>query len=153
MNNTLANNSTIDRSGLNNLLSPGVGIDIGTFILRVALGSVLLAHSLYLKLMVFTLPGTAQFFASIGLPELLAYAVFSIEAIAGVALILGFKTRLFSALVIPVLLGATWAHLANGWLFTNAGGGWEYPLLLAVMALAQVGLGNGKYAVSTTSHN
>lgn len=130
---------------MNRILNP----DISTFISRSALGIVLMAHSLYLKLIVFTLAGTAQFFGSIGLPETLAYIVFSVEAVAGVALLLGFKTRLFSALVIPILLGATWAHSANGWLFTNAGGGWEYPLLLTIMAVAQLGMGDGKYAIST----
>lgn len=103
---------------MNRLLNP----DTSVLILRVALGAVLLAHSLYLKLIVFTLAGTAQFFASIGLPEELAYIVFAVEVVVGVALLLGFNTRLFSALIIPVLLGATWTHLPNGWLFTNAGG-------------------------------
>ena len=103
--------------------------------------------------MVFTLPGTAQFFASIGLPGFLAYAVFLIEAVAGVALILGVKTRVFSALVIPVLLGATWAHSSSGWLFSNEGGGWEYPLILSIMALAQLGLGDGKYAINSVRNN
>ena len=130
---------------MQNLLSS----DISTFILRVSLGTVLLAHSLYLKLFVFTLDGTAQYFGSVGLPEVLAYVVFLVEVAAGIALILGFKTRLFSALVIPVLLGATWAHSANGWLFTNTGGGWEYPLFLSLISFVQVGLGDGKYAFST----
>ena len=143
MNTALNNNSTLIHSSSENLLNP----EVGTFILRVALGAVLLAHSVYLKLMVYSLPGTAQYFASIGLPEFLAYAVFTIEAVAGVALILGIKTRVFSALVIPVLLGATWAHAANGLIFSNAGGGWEYPLLLSIMAFAQMGLGDGKYAM------
>ncbi|MFV2056300.1 MAG: DoxX family protein [Thiohalomonadales bacterium] len=126
--------------------------ETGAFMLRVALGSVLLIHSLYLKLVVFTLPGTAQFFTSIGLPGLLAYAVFSIEVVAGIALIIGFQSRLFSALVIPVLLGATWAHWSNGWLFTNQGGGWEYPLLLVVLAFVQISLGDGKYALAIRSN-
>ena len=81
---------------MNRLLNP----DTGAFIVRVTLGTVLLAHSLYLKLVVFTLPGTAQFFGSIGLPEMLAYIVFLVEAIVGMALLLGFKTRIFSALVV-----------------------------------------------------
>ncbi|MDZ7810760.1 MAG: DoxX family membrane protein [Arhodomonas sp.] len=38
------------------------------FLLRVALGVMFLAHSVVLKLMTFGLPGTAQFFVSIGLP-------------------------------------------------------------------------------------
>ena len=130
---------------MKNLLKP----DISAFILRLALGTVLLAHSVYLKLMVFTLAGTSQFFASIGLPEILAYIVFFIEVAAGVALILGVYSRIFAALALPVFLGATWAHAANGWLFTNTGGGWEYPLFLAVMALVQLSLGDGKYAIST----
>lgn len=142
MNNTVSNNTSLD-----NLLTP----ETGTFILRVSLGTVLLAHSVYLKLMVFTLPGTAQFFASIGLPASLAYVVFATEAIAGFALLLGIHTRLFSALIIPVLLGAIWAHASNGWLFSNAGGGWEYPLILSLMALAQLGLGDGRYAISSAN--
>ncbi|MCF6264702.1 MAG: DoxX family protein [Xanthomonadales bacterium] len=131
---------------MNNYLKP----EVGALILRVALGIVLIAHSLYLKMVVFTLPGTAAFFDSIGLPALLAYAVVAIEAVAGVALILGFKTRWFAALVIPVLLGATWAHWGSGWLFSNEGGGWEYPLFLTVTAIVQVFLGDGSYALKTT---
>jgi putative oxidoreductase len=130
---------------MNSILNP----DISASILRAALGIVLMAHSLYLKMVVFTLAGTAQFFASIGLPEILAYIVFFVEAVAGVALLVGFKTRIFSALVIPILLGATWVHSTNGWLFSNLGGGWEYPLLLSIMAVAQFGMGDGKYAIST----
>jgi putative oxidoreductase len=130
---------------MNNLLKP----ELGAFILRIALGTVLLAHSIYLKLIVFTLAGTAEFFVSMGLPRSLAYVVFTIETIAGFALILGLYSRLFAALVIPVLLGATWAHIGNGWLFTNTGGGWEYPLFLAMMAIVQLSLGNGRYALQT----
>ena len=128
---------------MNNILKP----ETGAFILRIALGAVLVAHSVYLKLIVFGLPGTAEFFSTIGLPGALAYIVFLVETIAGVALILGVQTRLFAAMVIPVLLGATWAHWPSGWLFTNTGGGWEYPLFLTVMAVVQLSLGDGKYAL------
>jgi putative oxidoreductase len=143
----MADTELMEEKTMNNLLKP----DIAAFILRVSLGTVLLAHSVYLKLFVFTLPGTADFFISIGLPGLLAYLVFMIEAVAGIALILGVRTRLFSVLIIPVLLGATWAHGSSGWLFTNAGGGWEYPLFLSVMALVQLVLGDGRYALLSTT--
>jgi putative oxidoreductase len=109
---------------------------------------VLIAHSLYLKLVVFTLPGTAEFFVSLGLPQASAYAVFAVEAFAGVALVLGYRVELAAAASIPVLLGATWAHWSNGWLFTNDGGGWEYPLFLATVACAQIFLGAGSYALA-----
>jgi putative oxidoreductase len=125
----------------------------GALISRVGLGMVLVAHSVYLKGIVYTLPGTAGYFASIGLPGTLAYLVFAVEAVAGVALIVGYKVRLASLAVVPVLLGASWAHLANGWLFTNAGGGWEYPLFLATVAVAQIFLGAGSYAVDNRSDN
>ena len=129
---------------MNRLLNP----ETSALILRVTLSTVLLAHSLYLKMVVFTLAGTAQFFVSIGLPAILAYIVFLLEAIVGIGLLLGFYTRIFSALIIPVLLGATWVHSASGWLFTNTGGGWEYPLVLSLMAIVQLGLGDGKCALS-----
>lgn len=119
----------------------------GAFLLRVSLGAIYVAHSLYLKLFVFTLPGTAQFFDSIGLPGLLAYPVFAVEAIGGVALILGLYVRPVALALVPVALGATWAHLGAGWLFSNAGGGWEYPLFLAVATAAQALLGEGAYAM------
>ena len=119
----------------------------GALIARIAWGLVLLAHSLYLTGVVYTLPGTSDYFSSIGLPGWGAYLVFAIEAIAGIALIGGFRVRLAAATVVPVLLGATWAHSGNGGLFTNAGGGWEYPLLLAALAVAQVLLGSGSYAI------
>jgi putative oxidoreductase len=116
-------------------------------VLRVALGVMFLAHSLWLKLFVFTLPGTAQFFGSIGLPEALAYLVFFAEVAGGILLILGVKTRCVVLALVPVLLGATWVHAGNGWLFTNQGGGWEYPLFLAATAVVQGLLGDGAYAV------
>jgi len=128
---------------MNNTIKPEIGI----FILRVSLGIVLIAHSLYLKLVIFTLPGTADFFASIGLPGALAYLVFAIEAMAGIALIVGFKTRWFAAATVPVLLGATWAHWSSGWLFTNTGGGWEYPLFLTLSAVVLFFVGDGAYAL------
>ena len=123
----------------------------GIAVIRVSLGVVLVVHSIYLKLFIYSLPGTAAFFASIGLPAVLGYVVFAIEAVAGIALILGWQTRAAALAVIPILLGATWAHWSAGWLFTNAGGGWEYPALLSFLAIAQALLGDGAFAVARQS--
>ncbi|HEX6689907.1 MAG TPA: DoxX family membrane protein, partial [Burkholderiales bacterium] len=49
-------------------------------VLRVALGVMFIAHAL-LKYYVFTLPGTAQFFQSLGLPAAAAYLTFWAELI------------------------------------------------------------------------
>lgn len=121
---------------------------LGALLLRVSLGAMFIAHSVYLKAVVFTLPGTAKFFASLGLPGPLAYLVFAMEAIGGALLILGVKTRWVSLALVPVLAGAAWAHAGNGWLFTNAGGGWEYPVFLAIAAVVQSLVGDGAYALS-----
>ncbi|HVE88415.1 MAG TPA: DoxX family protein [Burkholderiaceae bacterium] len=118
------------------------------FTLRVALGVMFIAHAL-LKVFVFTLPGTVQFFESLGLPGVLAYATVAAELVGGVMLILGVGTRWVAALLIPVLLGATWAHAPNGWLFTAPNGGWEYPAFLSVAAFVQALLGDGAYALSS----
>ena len=117
-------------------------------VLRVALGVMFLAHSVLLKLFLITLGGTADFFASLGLPAFLAYVVFFAETLGGIALILGIHTRLVSILLIPILLGATWTHAGNGWLFANQGGGWEYPLFLAIAAAVQALLGDGAYSLT-----
>jgi putative oxidoreductase len=119
----------------------------GVLLLRVALGTMFLAHSVIYMLMTLTLAGTADFFVSIGLPRWLAYATFAAEAIGGVLLILGIKTRWVALALAPILLGATWAHVGNGWLFAAPGGGWEYPLYLFVLATAQAMLGDGAYAL------
>ncbi len=116
-------------------------------VLRVSLGLMFLAHSAWLKLVVFTLPGTAQFFGSLGLPPVLAYVVFAAETVGGLALILGVQTRWVAAALIPILLGATWAHAGNGWVFSNAGGGWEYPAFLIAASVVQALLGDGAHAL------
>ncbi|HEY5809399.1 MAG TPA: DoxX family protein [Povalibacter sp.] len=107
----------------------------GNTLLRVSLGLMFLAHSVILKYFTFTLAGTAQYFASIGLPGFLAYVVFAVEAVAGVLLVLGIRTRWTALATVPVLIGATWAHIGNGWEFSAPNGGWEYPLFLIVLAV------------------
>lgn len=124
-------------------------VDYGIALLRISLGLMFIAHSVLLKYFTYTLPGTAAFFESIGLPGVLAYPVFAMEAVGGVLLVLGIGTRYAAAALIPVLIGAAWAHGANGWVFSNAGGGWEYPLYLVVLATAQTLLGSGAWALST----
>ena len=118
------------------------------FASRLALGTMFIAHAL-LKVFVFTLPGTVQFFESVGLPGSLAYVTIAAELAGGVMLVLGVGTRWIAALLIPVLLGATWTHAPNGWLFTAANGGWEYPAFLSVAAFVQALLGNGAFALSS----
>lgn len=121
--------------------------DYGALLLRVSLGLIMIAHGAYLKLIVFGLPGTAQFFTSIGLPGPLAYLVVIAETFGGIALILGIYTRYVALALIPIALGATWVHLGNGWVFSNEGGGWEFPLFLVAMLVVQSLIGSGAYSI------
>lgn len=115
-------------------------------LLRVTLGSVLIAHGL-LKPLVFTMAGTVQFFESVGFPGFLAYVTVVIELVAGTLLILGYRTREASLAAVPVLLGAASVHIPNGWVFSAPNGGWEYPVFLAIAAIVQSLLGDGVYAL------
>jgi putative oxidoreductase len=83
--------------------------------------------------------------------DFLAYVVFGMEAVGGILLVLGVRTREVAAALIPILAGALWVHAGNGWVFSNAGGGWEYPLYLVVLSAAQVLLGEGAFALSRSS--
>ena len=125
---------------------PDNAVQIGATLLRVALGTMWIAHAM-LKLLVFTLPGTAQYFASIGLPGGLAYPVFAAELIGGVALLLGVYARQVALVLLPIMVAAAWVHVPNGWVHTSPNGGWEYPAFLAVASLVLWLVGDGAWAV------
>jgi putative oxidoreductase len=102
--------------------------DYAAAALRVSTGILFLAHG-WMKISVFTVPGTVAFCESLGLPGILAYLT------------------IVSLALIPVLLGAVWAHSGNGWSFSAEGGGWEYPLFWAVLQAAVTALGSGAFAL------
>lgn len=106
----------------------------GILLLRLSMGAMWLSHAL-LKLWVFTLPGTAQFFEGAGLPGWLAYPVFIAEFFGGLAILFNVKARHVALGLLPILLGAALVHAPNGWVFSNQGGGWEYPAFLSIATL------------------
>ena len=119
-------------------------------LLRVSLGVMFLTHAIVLKVMTFTVPGTVHYFESLGLPGYFAYLTIAGEILGGTALVVGFQTRLVAVAVLPILVGALWAHSGNGWVFSAQGGGWEFPLGLVIAAVVQALLGDGALAVSKT---
>jgi putative oxidoreductase len=124
--------------------------EYGIALLRVSLGVMWIAHAL-LKWFVFTLPGTANFFESVGFPGLLAYPVFAAELIGGVMLLFGVYARQVSLALMPIMLAATWVHVPNGWLHTSPNGGWEYPLFLSIASVALWLLGDGAFSLRRSS--
>jgi putative oxidoreductase len=119
-------------------------------LLRVSLGILFLAH-VGLKVFVFTVPGFVGYFASLGLPAIVAYAVLATELVGGLCLILGIYAPLVALPLAVEMIGTiVLAHGANGWLFTNKGGGWEYPAFWAVALVALYLLGDGAMALKPT---
>ncbi|MGI3187240.1 DoxX family protein [Nioella aestuarii] len=126
--------------------------DYAATLLRVSSGVLFLAHGL-LKVNVFTIAGTVGYFESLGLPAVLAYLTIIAEIGGGLALIAGVAVRVVSLALIPVLLGATWVHSANGWLFSSEGGGWEFPLFWVAAQVAIALLGAGAFALRVPALN
>ncbi|MGQ9371041.1 DoxX family membrane protein [Azospirillum sp. A39] len=115
-------------------------------LLRLGLGAMLLAHGL-LKVFVFTVPGTVQFFESVGYPGLLAYPVILGEIGGGILLLLGLYARWVALALLPLLVGATLQHAGSGWLFSAPGGGWEFPAFWTLALVVQALLGDGAHAL------
>ena len=123
---------------------------LGAFVLRATLGLMYLAHSVILKYLEFSLPGTAEFFRTIGFPGWTAYATFAAELVGGALLLVGVWSRPVALALIPVLVGALSVHVGNGWVFSNPNGGWEYPVFLIVVSAVVALLGDGAYALKPT---
>ena len=122
-------------------------------ILRVSLGVMFLAH-VGLKVFVFTIPGFVAYFASMGLPAILAYGVIALEFVGGIALILGvYASWVAVPLAIEIVATIILVHGANGWVFTNKGGGWEYPAFWVIGLVALYLLGDGAMALRPGTRN
>jgi putative oxidoreductase len=118
-----------------------------TVLLRVCLGCLFLAHA-SAKIFLFTIPGFVGFFGSLGLPPLLAYATIALELIGGAALVLGVYAAYVALPLAAEMVGTiVMVHGANGWLFSNPGGGWEFPALSGVALVVLFLLGDGAFAL------
>ena len=119
----------------------------GVALLRVSLGILFLAH-VALKIFVFTVPGFVAYFALLGLPAVAAYGVIGLELIGGLALVLGvYAPWVAIPLAIEMLGTIVMVHGHNGWLFTDKGGGWEYPAFWAISLVVLTLLGDGAFAL------
>ncbi|MFC7520250.1 DoxX family protein [Xanthomonas populi] len=119
----------------------------GAALVRISLGVLFLAHGLT-KLLVFTPAGTVAYFQSLGLPGALGYLTIALELGLGLSLLLGIYARWVALLGVPLLLGTIVSvHGANGFGFSNPGGGWEYPALWTVLLVVQSLLGDGALAL------
>lgn len=51
------------------------------------------------------------------------------QAVSGLLLLPGSATAWVATGLIPILIGALWTYARNEWVFSNVGGGREYPLV------------------------
>jgi putative oxidoreductase len=119
-------------------------------LVRVAAGLMLLPHGaqkLFGWFGGYGVDATGQFFAAkLGLPASFALLAGLIEVFGGLALAAGFLTRAAAALVFGLMAVAIiWVHLPVGYFWMT--GGFEYPLMWSVVALAFVIRGGGAYSV------
>jgi putative oxidoreductase len=113
--------------------------------LRVMVGVILAVHGAQ-KLM--DIPGTEQGFAHLGIPypQYAVYLAIAGEFLGGLGIASGLLTR-FAALgaMCSMAVAIGYAHIGHGLLAKN--GGWEYPLVLALVALYFVTHGAGPASV------
>jgi putative oxidoreductase len=113
--------------------------------LRIVAGVILAVHGA-MKLM--DIPGTAQGFAALGIPypDRAVYLAIAGELGGGLGLIVGLLTRVAALGVLSAMAVAIgYVHVGHGLLAKN--GGWEYPLVLGLVALYFVTRGAGPASV------
>jgi len=109
-------------------------LSLTTFLLRIVLGISFFVHGL-VKFQG-GIENTVGWFDSIGIPGFLAYVVASVELVGGAALILGLGTRIVSALLALIMVGAILkSKLAIGFLGTPEMAGYELDLAFLVIAI------------------
>jgi putative oxidoreductase len=125
-----------------------VGLRAGATVLRLTLGAMWVSHA-WFKISAFGVAGFAGWLDSLGLPGFMAGPVIALELMGGLAILAGLYARQISILLLPVLAVATWVHLPNGLIFSNANGGWEYPVFLIIASIVHALIGDGAFALKS----
>ena len=107
--------------------------EVGALILRVILGITFFIHG-FVKFQG-GIENQVGWFSSIGLPGFLAYVVAIIELVGGFALFIGLGTKVISALLAILMIGATVkVKLSLGFLGNGQMAGYELDVALFAMA-------------------
>jgi putative oxidoreductase len=126
------------------------GANVAALVLRLAVGGTMLAHGWNHAFGGGRLPGTARWFESIGIRPGRVHALFATvtELGAGLLLVLGLLTPLAAAAVVGTMVVALVAnHLRNGFFIFRPGEGYEYVLMIILVACALGALGGGGWSV------
>ncbi len=123
-------------------------LDLGLLIVRLALGPMLVMHGYNKVFGSGGLEGTTRWFDGIGLRPARVHArVAAVTEIgAGVAMTLGLLTGLVSAAFVGLMVvAARTDHRGKGYFVFK--GGWEYVLLVAVVAVGLAATGPGRWSL------
>lgn len=131
--------------------------DYAALIIRLTLGLILWAHGAQKLLGIFDGHGfgnTMNYFTdTVHLPALIGFLVIMMEFFGSIAIVLGFATRILSAVTILLFTGIIITHhwqagFFMDWFGANPTGfeGFEFDLLMMGMALSLMISGGGKYA-------
>ena len=131
---------------LSTYVTDAAALGTGLLLARLVLGVMMVAHGGQ-KLFVFGVPGVSAGFAQMGIPMpgLLGPFVALVEFFGGIAIVLGFLTRLAAlGLASTMVVAILTVHLKAG--FFNPGGV-EFPLSLLAAAATLVITGAGAFSV------
>lgn len=122
--------------------------EISALILRLVLGATFLIHG-FAKFQG-GIGNIVGFFESVGIPGFLAYIVAIIELVGGFALILGLGTRVISAFLSIIMIGAILTvKLPLGFLGNGQMAGYELDVALLAMAVSLVITGSSLYSIDS----
>lgn len=134
----------------------GTQHDWAGFMLRVALGCVMLPHGaqkIFGWFGGYGFVATMDFFTkSMKLPWIISLLIILIEFVGAIGLILGFAGKVWALSLIVVMAGAIYtSNMKNGffmnWFGNQSGEGYEYHLLVIAICIAILLLGSGKYSI------
>jgi putative oxidoreductase len=123
-------------------------VNAGATLLRLALGAMWVSHA-WFKITAFGVAGFAGWLDSLGLPGFMAGPVIALELVGGAFILAGFYGRFVSIALLPVMAVATSVHVPNGMIFSNANGGWEYPVFLMIASVVHALVGDGAFALKS----
>ena len=124
------------------------GFNFAVLLIRVVVGITMAAHGYNKFFLGGKIAGTGRWFDSMGMKpngKIHALVAASTEMGGGLMLAAGFLTPLAAAGFVGVMIVAAWTHKENGFFIVKDG--WEYNLVLAVVAIGVATMGPGRYSL------
>ncbi len=130
--------------------------DFALLLMRLALGAVMWAHGAQKLLGLFGGSSPTRFVhgvTAMGFPPALGWLVIAVEFFGGIALVLGVLSRLAGlGFAVEMAVAIAKIHWANGFFMNwssiaGRGEGYEYPMVLFVVAFTIFLSGPGRYAL------